>query len=163
MDYLPLLSDATPVCEPPLSFGSVIILVIISCVLGLLWAAFNFMSVKKINVESDQDAEADSLIGGVTEQQRKLLIELGEKISNVKIFFIVGCGRVLEARVLDLFGVCFRHVFHHSVLHRRQIHDYQRYYLDGHCFRGGSNRFNLLWCHRYVDRHPNQLQNYLLR
>lgn len=56
MDYLPLLSDAAPVCEPPLSFSSVTILVIISCVLGLLWAAFNFMSVIKINVESDQDA-----------------------------------------------------------------------------------------------------------
>jgi hypothetical protein len=77
MDYLPLLSEPGPVCEPPLTIGSVTILVIISCVLGLLWAAFNFMSVRKINVESDQDAESDSLIRGVTEHQRKLLIELG--------------------------------------------------------------------------------------
>jgi hypothetical protein len=77
MDYLAQLSEAAPVCEPPLSFGSVTILVIISCVLGLLWAAFNFMSVKKINVESDKDDDSDPLIQGVTERQRKLLIELG--------------------------------------------------------------------------------------
>jgi hypothetical protein len=77
MDYLAQLSDAAPVCEPPLSFSSVIILVIISCVLGLLWAAFNFRSVIKINVESDKDDDSDPLIQGVTEHQRKLLIELG--------------------------------------------------------------------------------------
>ena len=118
MDYLAKLSDAGPACEAPLTFSSVIILVVISCVLGLLWAAFNFRSVKKINVESDQDAESDSLIGGVTERQRKLLIELGEKISNVQIDLTKGCSRILEARILNLYDLCFHYVFHHSVLHR---------------------------------------------
>jgi hypothetical protein len=90
MDYLAQLSEGTPSCEAPFTFGSVTIFVIISCVLGLLWAAFNFMLVRKIDVEKDEDGESDSLIGGVTERQRKLLIELGEKISNVFIHFIVG-------------------------------------------------------------------------
>lgn len=54
--------------------------------MGLLWAAFNFMSVKKINVERGEDGESDSLIGGVTEGQKKLLIELGDKISNVLLW-----------------------------------------------------------------------------
>lgn len=66
MDYLAQLSDGTPSCEPSLSFGSVTILVIISCVLGLVWAAFNFMSVRKINVQGGEDGEGDSLIGAVT-------------------------------------------------------------------------------------------------
>jgi len=88
MNYLGQLSEGTPSCEAPLTFGSVTVVVIISCVLGLLWAAFNFMSVKKIDVEKGDDGESDSLIGAVTEKQKKLLIELGEKISNVLNYLI---------------------------------------------------------------------------
>ena len=66
MDYLAQLSEGAPSCEATLSFGSVTILVIISCVLGLVWAAFNFMSVRKIDVERGEDGESDSLIGVVT-------------------------------------------------------------------------------------------------
>lgn len=51
MDIVSQLSADDNSCEAPLSFASVIILVIISCVLGLIWAAYNFMLVKRINVE----------------------------------------------------------------------------------------------------------------
>ncbi len=51
MDIVRSLAETNTNCEAPLSFGSVTILVIVACVLGLLWAAFNFMSVKKIDVE----------------------------------------------------------------------------------------------------------------
>jgi len=77
MDFVVQLSDATSSCEAPFSFGTVTIFVIISCVLGLVWAAFNFMSVRKIDVERGEDGESDSLIGAITEGQKKLLIELG--------------------------------------------------------------------------------------
>jgi hypothetical protein len=66
MDILSQLSADAPVCEPPFTFGTVTIVVIISCVLGLLWAAFNFMSVRKIDVERGEDGESDSLIGAIT-------------------------------------------------------------------------------------------------
>lgn len=75
-----LLAEGNLNCEAPLSFGTVTILVIISCGLGLLWAGFNFMSVKKIDVAKEDDGEHDSLIGAITPKQKKLLIELGEKI-----------------------------------------------------------------------------------
>jgi hypothetical protein len=77
MDFVTQLSDATSSCEAPFTFGTVTIFVIISCALGLVWAAFNFMSVKKIDVERGEDGESDSLIGAITEGQKKLLIELG--------------------------------------------------------------------------------------
>jgi len=77
MDFVTQLSDSTPSCEAPFTFGTVTIFVIISCVLGLVWAAFNFISVRKIDVERGEDGESDSLIGAITEGQKKLLIELG--------------------------------------------------------------------------------------
>jgi hypothetical protein len=38
-----------------MSFGATTGLVIASCVLGLVWAAYNFWSVKKIDVERGED------------------------------------------------------------------------------------------------------------
>jgi hypothetical protein len=55
MDIVTQLTADVEACQAPLSFGSVTIIVIVSCVLGLAWAAVNFMSVKKINVETGED------------------------------------------------------------------------------------------------------------
>ena len=77
MDIVTQLNQGVEGCEAPFSFISVIILVVISCVLGLIWAAYNFMLVRKINVERGEDGESDSLIGDIPEGQKKLLIELG--------------------------------------------------------------------------------------
>ncbi len=66
MDIVTQLAEANTNCEAPLSFSGVTILVIISCVLGLIWAAVNFISVKKIDVAGGNDGEEDSLIGGIT-------------------------------------------------------------------------------------------------
>jgi len=38
--------------------------------------------VNKIDVEKGIDGESDSLVGDIPEEQKKLLIELGEKIST---------------------------------------------------------------------------------
>lgn len=65
MDFVSQLAETDAACEAPLTFSSVIILVAVSCALGLVWAAFNFMSVKKINVETGEDGESDSLIGDI--------------------------------------------------------------------------------------------------
>ena len=51
MDIAQHLSADADTCEPSLSFGGVVIVVIISCILGLVWAAYNFLLVKRINVE----------------------------------------------------------------------------------------------------------------
>lgn len=65
MDILTHLTADNGACEAPLSFGAVTIIVIVSCVLGLAWAAVNFLSVKKINVETGEGGESDSLIGDI--------------------------------------------------------------------------------------------------
>lgn len=55
MDIAQRLTADTDTCEASLSFGGVVIVVIISCVLGLAWAAYNFLLVKRINVERGED------------------------------------------------------------------------------------------------------------
>lgn len=45
-----VMADAQEGCEAPLSFGAVIGIVIACCVLGLLWAIVNMISVNKIDV-----------------------------------------------------------------------------------------------------------------
>jgi hypothetical protein len=55
MEAVRQLADADISCEAPLDFGSVTILVIISCILGLVWAAYNFVLVRKIDVEKGND------------------------------------------------------------------------------------------------------------
>lgn len=54
-----------------------------SCVLGIAWATFNFLQVKRINVINNGAESSRQLVNEVTEEQRKLLIELGDKIANV--------------------------------------------------------------------------------
>lgn len=55
MDIINNLTAGAPICEAPLSFGNVTLIVIICCVLGVLWAAYNFMLVRKIDVEKGID------------------------------------------------------------------------------------------------------------
>lgn len=56
MDIIINSVSATPVnCEAPLDFGNVILIVVIACVLGILWAAYNFFLVRKIDVEKGID------------------------------------------------------------------------------------------------------------
>ena len=81
-------------CQGPLSMSGVVIIVVVCCVLGIVWAGFNFMLVRKIDVEKGSDGESDSLVGDIPEGQKKLLLELGEKISTVITFFILGCNRI---------------------------------------------------------------------
>lgn len=56
MESLPsLLIEGQEGCTAPLDFQAVIIVVIVSCVFGLLWSAFNVMLVNKIDVAAGHD------------------------------------------------------------------------------------------------------------
>lgn len=50
MDTLVGLSAGQDGCAAPMDFTTVTIIVIVSCVLGLLWALFNVIQVNKIDV-----------------------------------------------------------------------------------------------------------------
>jgi len=65
-----------------------VIVVCVCCVLGLLWAAYNVVLVRKINVEQGSDGESESLVGDIPEGQKQLLLELGEKIQNGAVEFL---------------------------------------------------------------------------
>jgi hypothetical protein len=80
-----LLADGLDV-DSPLSLSGVIVIVIVSCVLGLIWAFFNYLGVKKIDLQHGQQGEYEGLANETTEGQVKLLLELGTKISEVPVF-----------------------------------------------------------------------------
>jgi hypothetical protein len=61
-------------CQGSLDMGSTVLLVVVCCALGIVWAVFNFIQVKKIDVEKGFDGESDSLVGDIPEEQKKLLI-----------------------------------------------------------------------------------------
>ena len=53
MDSLNNLLTPDPLddnCRGALTFTSTVVIVIVSCVLGIVWAIFNFIQVRKINV-----------------------------------------------------------------------------------------------------------------
>jgi uncharacterized protein HemX len=72
----------SPNCYGSFDFTTSIVVIIIACVLGIGWAIFNFMQVRKIDVAGDGSSSTEQLVD-ITEEQRKLLIELGDKIANV--------------------------------------------------------------------------------
>lgn len=76
-------TDAT--CYGTFDFTTTIVVIIVSCVLGIAWAIFNFLQVKSINVINNSGESSRQLVNEVTEEQRKLLIELGDKIANVRL------------------------------------------------------------------------------
>ena len=82
-------------CSGPLNFTVEYIIIMGCCVLGIIWAAINLMSVTKINVEeghfgdeendSDDDSEDNRRHNRhhMPQKQKELLLELGDKISQV--------------------------------------------------------------------------------
>ena len=47
------LDEAT--CQAPLGMTVSTILIVVCCILGLIWAIYNFLLVKRINVETGAD------------------------------------------------------------------------------------------------------------
>jgi hypothetical protein len=64
--------------------GGVIGIVIASCVVGLLWAFWNYLQVKKVQIGQGSTGAYES-VGDVNESEVQVLLEIGDKISEVKI------------------------------------------------------------------------------
>jgi hypothetical protein len=61
-------------CHGPIDFSGQCAIIISFCVLGLLWAIFNFFLVKRVNVLETHDGEEGSLVEKLPEEQKKTLI-----------------------------------------------------------------------------------------
>lgn len=89
MDIARYYSEENSECSAPLGLPGVVSLVVIFCLAGLIWAYRNFKKVTEINMMKDSDidlSESDSInYDNITPAQKKLLAELGEKISEVNI------------------------------------------------------------------------------
>lgn len=150
-----LLADAD--YNAPLSMAGVIIIVIVSCVLGLVWAFVNYLGVKKIDLLHGQQGEYEGLANETTEAQVKSLLDIGSKISEVAISLTLGRQGVPQAGVPGLHHFCWCDVLHHlrrcravrCRLHRLRL-------------RGGRRHLHCLRSHRHDDRHLHQLQGHLL-
>ena len=94
-----LVEVVNSACRAPLTFTYEWIIIIACCVLGLLWAAYNIWLVVKIDVRKGitGDKEDDARQNTVSQHQKDLLIELGVKISEVKLQDILGRKIILES------------------------------------------------------------------
>lgn len=72
-------------CYGSISYTASIAVIIISCVLGIIWAVINFFQVRSIKVDDEGTDSKAALVENITLEQRKLLIELGDKIQNVNL------------------------------------------------------------------------------
>ena len=61
-------------CTGAFDYTATVIIIIISCVLGIGWAVFNFVQVRKIDVANPGDTSRDQLVDNVTDKQRKLIL-----------------------------------------------------------------------------------------
>lgn len=71
-------------CRSPLAFEGVVAAVMVFGALGLLWAFVNVRKVRSINLEAediDMDDGESMHYDLVSPSQKKLLLELGDKIS----------------------------------------------------------------------------------
>ena len=59
-------------------------MIIFFCVLGLIWALINYRLVKRIDVGLGVGGEHGAIVD-LSSDQKDLLIELGQKISEVRI------------------------------------------------------------------------------
>jgi uncharacterized protein HemX len=71
-------------CWGAFDYTTTIVVIILSCVLGIVWAVYNFILVRKVQVDQTGGASRDNLVQHVSEEQRKLIIELGDKIADVR-------------------------------------------------------------------------------
>jgi hypothetical protein len=89
MDRVLFYSTEEVGCRSPLSFEGVIATVVVFGALGLLWAYRNVKKVTSINLSNFSDIDLDDSesmeYDMVSPPQKKLLLELGMKISEVVV------------------------------------------------------------------------------
>lgn len=73
-------------CNSPMSFPVEVIVIVVCCLLGIVWAIYNIFEVEKINVRGGYNGDTTGNPKALTRHQEDLLIELGYKISEVLIY-----------------------------------------------------------------------------
>lgn len=145
-----LVEAVNSACSAPLTFQWEWIIIIACCVLGLIWAVYNIFLVLQIKVGKGitGDREDDNRGKDIPQHQKDLLIELGEKISEVKFLLNLGSQRILESRISYLFDLRRYHVRHYYLFDLRRIEDW-------YCFRCRCLDLNRLWRHWYDHCHSS--------
>lgn len=65
-------------CQAPLSFTGSTWAIVVSCLLGMAWAVYNYKLVKRIHIEDMQEIELEEKSSfTITGHQQKLLLEIG--------------------------------------------------------------------------------------
>lgn len=64
------------------------IIVFVCCAIGIIWAIVNLFLVTKIDVKGGHADDERDDGHDMTHKQKELLLELGQKISEVKMFII---------------------------------------------------------------------------
>lgn len=70
-------------CASLMSYPAEIITIVVCCVLGVAWAIYNIFEVEQINVRGGFNGELHPSAKALTKRQESLLLELGDKISEV--------------------------------------------------------------------------------
>jgi hypothetical protein len=102
-------------CRSPIDFTTESIIIGACCLVGIIWAIYNLYLVRRIDVRKGYTGE--SYEGeDIPNEQKTLLLELGDKISQVTYKFIIGVIRVFKAGVSYLSHLRGDHVHHRYVL-----------------------------------------------
>lgn len=68
-------------CNSTLTYPIEVIIIVVCCLLGIAWAIYNIFQVEKIKVRGG--FTGDSSVKPMSPRQEELLLELGDKISEV--------------------------------------------------------------------------------
>ena len=73
-------------CHAQMTFETSSLLTVIAGVAGMLWAVYNFCMVRKIDLEVEHDLDdEDTLVEDMNTDDKRVLVELGYKISDVRV------------------------------------------------------------------------------
>lgn len=94
MSLTDLYTNGDVGCNSPLNMTGVLSIVVLFCSCGLVWAYRNVRKVTSINLNDESDIDLDDQdsvsYDNVTPSQRKLLLDLGDKIAEVLMMIIQG-------------------------------------------------------------------------
>lgn len=70
-------------CSSPWSYPLEVIVIVVCCLLGIIWAIYNIFQVEKIKVRGSSLRNSQSGVKALSPHQEGLLLELGDKIQEV--------------------------------------------------------------------------------
>lgn len=69
-------------CQSAMSYPVEIIVIVVCCLIGMIWAVFNIWEVEKINVRRGFIGSNEGNIPEIAPEQKNLLLDLGHRISE---------------------------------------------------------------------------------